>query len=401
MSLKDFIIPYSYSPSPTVERYSTYAIVPTHKPSETTIRLVNDLLSWNKRLNVFVVDDCTPESYEKEHRVFERIRAISKRVKVLRTPDNKLKAGAINYALNNINANGLRPPDVIVTLDDDVYIDKNTIQNMVHELMSYEQVGAICSQCRASNKNVNLLTRLQGLEYLGFNAIRLADQGFFRGPLVMHGMLTAFKTKALFSVGGFAERHLIEDYEITARIKKAGWHVKMSPSSYAWTEVPETIGQLWKQRARWTYGGITIITHKRYWKFITQDIVGHGTFLLTFIIIFASLVFTGKDSVPHWMFYSIVTLSIVQALMWYAFQLWYMKFYAEKDFSDWLIRLTLICEFIYANALTLVLIVAYFYHIFNKFFEILPDRLQEKIIAPVNQGFAKIGFTRGWGTKST
>src|SRR3989338_3632033 len=179
---------------------------------------------------------------------------------MLRTPVNKLKAGALNYALEHIwRECHSYAPDVVLTLDDDIVVLPMTVENLVTELMTGDDLGAVCSQCHVLNKNANLLTRLQGLEYMGFNATRLADDGFFMGPLVMHGMLTAFRASALIEVGGFAERHLIEDYEITSRLKESGWSVKSAPNSDAWTIVPENFSTLWRQRTRWSYGGITVV----------------------------------------------------------------------------------------------------------------------------------------------
>ena len=89
-------------------------------------------------------------------------------------------------------------PDVILTLDDDVVISPTTVQNLVAELMSGTNLGAVCSQCAVLNKNKNILTRLQGLEYLGFNATRLADEGFYGGPVGFYRTLPPLSTPPPF-----------------------------------------------------------------------------------------------------------------------------------------------------------------------------------------------------------
>jgi cellulose synthase/poly-beta-1,6-N-acetylglucosamine synthase-like glycosyltransferase len=381
---------------------SVYAIIPTHKPRKITVQLVRDLIRWNPDVTVCVVDDCTPKEYEAQHHIFRSIRKLSPDVRYFRTQENRLKAGAINYAIAELMRDPEHLPDVIVTLDDDVVIDQRTIPELVRTLLADVRVGAACTQCRVLNKNKNMLTRLQGLEYLGFNAVRIADESFFNGPLVMHGMLSAFRTKTLIEVGLFAERHLIEDYEMTARLKTAGYRVRLSPQSLAWTEVPETFGQLWRQRARWINGGITILGVRKYWRAIPQDLIGHAMFLATVLLV-GLIAFFGKagSGEPSLAASIIIVLSICQAIVFYVFQVWYMRYYAERDPVDWILRLTLVPEFLYANVLTLVLAGAYVFRLFERTAVIFPvgNKMSRITTSWLRALFARIGFTSGWGTK--
>jgi len=43
---------------------------------------------------------------------------------------------------------------------------------------------------------------MQGLEYHSFNVSKIADNGFVSGPLVMQGMLTAFRMSLLEQTDG-------------------------------------------------------------------------------------------------------------------------------------------------------------------------------------------------------
>lgn len=404
--LKSFIVPARYARSPfNAEAVRTCAIIPTYKPGAITVRLVEDLVRWNPRLQVYVVDDCTPQSYTDSVQIFERIAAIS-RITLLRTPANALKAGALNYGLTRIFAQREWEPDVILTLDDDIAITPTTVMALVGELMSQHHLGAVCSQCHVLNKNKNLLTRLQSLEYLGFNATRLADKGFFRGPLVMHGMLTAFRASALRAVDGFARQHLIEDYEITARLKTLGWSVASAVNSHAWTMVPERFSTLWRQRARWSYGGITVVDGVRHLPSVLQDLIGHAMFWATVVainILIVSIVLKSGTGVSPRIPYWIIALSSAQFAIWYVFQLWLMKLYKERDACDWLIRVSIIPEFVYANILTFVLVGSYCFLFFNT----LTRRAKKKgsafmrqLVASLNALFRVCGYTESWGTRT-
>jgi len=406
--ISNFVVPKKYEKSSFgAEKATVCALIPTYKPGFLTLRLVGDFARWNPGIEIFVIDDCTPSGTEGSQMVFKRVAAVSDRVTLLRTPVNTLKAGALNRGLRYIfEERKGKPPDVILTLDDDVVITPSTVKNLVTELMSYDELGAVCSQCRVLNKNKNLLTRLQGLEYLGFNATRLADEGFFRGPLVMHGMLTAFRTAAIQKVGGFAEKHLIEDYEITARLKTAGWSVKSAVNSDAWTVVPETLGMLWRQRTRWSYGGITVIDRVKRLPSVMQDLIGHGTFwatIFTIDILIFSILFGGGSSISPKIPYWIIALSLFQFGVWYVFQLWLMGLYKEKDAIDWLIRVSIIPEFIYANTLTLVLVGSYFFLFFNTLACSVTNRSSRAAWRIVERGeaaFRAFGYTKSWGTRT-
>lgn len=380
------------------------AIIPTYAPGKFTLRLVRDLLKWNPNIFVILVDDCTPEGNKESTRFFAKMRAIPRRVTLLRTPVNKLKAGALNHALAYIFDRGsVYIPDVILTVDDDVVIARHTVKNLVTELMSHDVLGAVCSQCRVFNKDQNILTRLQALEYVGFNAVRLADEGFLRGPLVMHGMLTAFRASALKAAKGFTEGHLIEDYEVTTRLKVAGWSVKSAANAPAWTVVPDTFPKFWRQRTRWSYGGIMVVTGVIRPSAIFQDLIGHALFLATMTMIIILLFSDSSGYVPSEIARWIVGLSLLQFGIWYLFQLWLMRRYEEKDIYDWLLRLSLLPEFIYGSLTTVVLLGSYTFLGFN----ILRHHILEKsgiITTWLGRVGAKlfrfVGYTeRHWGTR--
>lgn len=382
---------------------SACVIIPTYAPSATTERLVRDIVKWNPKVHVYVVDDSTPPEMKESALTLFRIARIRGSVTLLRTPSNQLKAGALNYALAFLAGSAAGEYEAVLTADDDVVIAHDTIPNLLRELKSRESLGAVCSQSGVINKNANVLTRLQGLEYLGFNAVRLADEGFFRGPLVMHGMLTAFRYRALKEVGGFCDRHLIEDYEITARLKDRGWIVSSVPSAKARTVVPETLSRLWRQRTRWSYGGLTVVAHARHPSSVIQDLVGHAIFLLTVMMVLLLVFSNGFGSVPSYITSLIIGISLAQLAMWYLYQVWLMSLYREKDAYDWFLRLTLLPELLYSYVMTAALIGSYSFFVFNFLKHELAPRLGATGLLFGEWGdriFVAGGYSDNkWGTK--
>ena len=402
VTLKNFLIPTQPRAKHKVVEPNVSAVVPTYKPGATALRLVEDLLRYNPRLFVVVVDDCTPGDYAPSVAVLSSLRAMGPRVVVLRTPHNRLKAGALNAAFTHLLAHkGPHTPSVVLTLDDDVVVAQETVQRMVEVLLGNPQLGAVCSQCSVLNKNKNLLTRLQGLEYVGFNAIRLGDQGFLYGPLVMHGMLTAFRVRALRQAGPFAERHLIEDYEMTTRLKVLGWHVQAVLGAVAWTEVPERLGDFWRQRTRWSLGGVQVVLAAGRHVAVLQDILGHIMFVATLCMLVV-LMLTNGGGAPSLLLRVLIVLSVGQFISWYVLQVWLMRWYKEKDAWDWMLRISIVPELLFSSIMTVVLLGSYAY----MGFACAARRLAKwgragAMIAQLGITlFGKIGYSGGWGTRA-
>lgn len=387
-----------------VDEKRMVAIIPSYKPEQETYDLIMSLLRFYPTIQVVLVDDCTPSS-SMAYQTVKRIRSLAKyedRLTYLRTPVNQLKAGALNYGLAHIFRLRLKP-HVIFTFDDDVKIKQSTLIAMMEELYSKPKLGAVCSQTRVINKNKSLLTRLQALEYYGFTVTKIADNGLFKGPLVMQGMLTAFRMEAMKQVKGFTIGHLIEDYDITVRMKKMGWTVGIAKEARAWTSVPENFSSLWKQRVRWGYGGLHVL--KQYGHNITsvfQDILGHTLFLTLLSLVIMSFFITGGEgSISPFVLYILIGMSVVQFFVSLAFNLVSLLSYDERDYIDWIIKLTFIPELLYSNVLSLVLLGSYTYFLYNHTVGALAKRFRF-LVKPYRwglKGFEKIGYSLVWASR--
>ena len=71
---------------------------------------------------------------------------------------------------------------------------------------------------------------------------------------VVPGAIGAFRKKVILEVGGFTTDTLAEDCDLTMRILRAGYSVKNCDTAIAYTEAPETVDMLLKQRLRWSFG---------------------------------------------------------------------------------------------------------------------------------------------------
>ena len=171
-------------------------------------------------------------------------------VQVLRQ-ENAGKPAALNHGIS------VASHDVIVMVDADTVFEPETLGRLVGDLRDPD-VGAVSGNTKVGNRK-GLLGRWQHIEYvMGFNLDRRLYDILQCMPTVP-GAIGAFRRAALTDVGGVPGETLAEDTDLTIAIGRAGWRVVYAEEARAWTEAPKTLGQLWRQRYRWSYGTLQAV----------------------------------------------------------------------------------------------------------------------------------------------
>lgn len=403
--VRSFFVPAKYTIKVSQNRVvSSAVVIPTYQPTSLTYNLIKSITNWHPNTLIVLVDDASP-LVGKTQNTISKIKQLARtnaQVIYLRTPAGALKAGALNFGIDYLLGKDQKPT-VVMAFDDDVRINAATIPTLIKALYARPQTGAVCSQALVRNKNHNLWTRLQSLEYHQFNITKIADNNFLYGPLVMQGMLTAFRMSALRQTGGFAQNHLIEDYDMTARLKKAGWRVRIAADAKAWTVVPTSFEALWKQRVRWSYGGLQVV--RTFWRLpraVFQDMLGHVLFITLGIMVALSFLTEGDQAVHLGWQLALIVLAGLNFALSVIFGTLTMINYPKKDKRDWALKLSVLPEFIYSNILSFILIGAYLFFIYN-----YVGRLASAKIDQFNSAyrlgtalFSRLGYSTTWGTKT-
>ncbi len=142
--------------------------------------------------------------------------------------------------------------DLLVFLDADTQFQPDTLRHLVAPFAD-EQVGAVSGHARVGNLRT-FIARCQSLEYIcGFNLDRRAYDAW-NCITVAPGAISAVAREALNAVGGFRPETLAEDTDLTLSLHRRGYHIRYAADAIAWTEAPETIRALTKQRFRWCFG---------------------------------------------------------------------------------------------------------------------------------------------------
>lgn len=173
----------------------------------------------------------------------------------LMTMVNGGKASALNRAL------AVAKGEIIVALDADTQFEPETISRLVRWFVR-EDLGAVAGNAKVGNR-VNLVTRWQGVEYVTAQNIERRALTRFDAIMVVPGAVGAWRRQALDDVGGYPEDTLAEDQDLTIAIQRHGWKVAYDEQAVAWTEAPETLRALGKQRFRWAFGTLQCLWKHR------------------------------------------------------------------------------------------------------------------------------------------
>src|SRR3954447_14906036 len=173
-------------------------------------------------------------------------------VRVISQP-NRGKPSALNTGI------AASSNDVLPTVDADTVFEPDTLRYLIQPFRDPE-VGAVAGNTKVGNRS-GLLGRWQHIEYvMGFNLDRrLYDM--LRCMPTVPGAVGGFRREGLVDIGGVSSATLAEDTDITLGIGRAGWRVAYAEDARAWTEAPPSLGALWRQRYRWSFG-----TMQAVWK---------------------------------------------------------------------------------------------------------------------------------------
>lgn len=198
--------------------------------------------SRHVKLEVVVIDDGSTDGTSD---IVREKFADDPRVRVLTLP-NGGKARAINAGL------ALATGEVVVALDADTHFEPETIARLARWFAD-EKVGAVAGNAKVGNR-INLITRWQALEYITAQNLERRALSALDCITVVPGAVGAWRRSALIELGGFPVDTLAEDQDLTIAMQKAGYRAIFDADAIAWTEAPDTVRGLAKQRFRWSFG---------------------------------------------------------------------------------------------------------------------------------------------------
>jgi poly-beta-1,6 N-acetyl-D-glucosamine synthase len=230
-------------------------LVPAYNEGAVIQGSIRSLLDLDyPRYEILVIDDGSKDDTSVKASVYAGDHGRAN-VRVITKP-NGGKARALNTGIAQATS------DFILCMDGDSALHPQTLRRAIRHFQD-PAIGAVAGSVKVVNRT-NLLSSLQALEYIeGLNMVRAA-QGFFRLVNIIPGPIGIFRKSALLKVGGYDHDTFAEDCDLTLKLLLEGWQVNYEPGSIAYTEAPEKMLDLLKQRYRWTRGILQAISkHKR------------------------------------------------------------------------------------------------------------------------------------------
>lgn len=294
-------------------------VAPAHNEEATLADSIHSLLLLNyPQFEVIVVSDgSTDGTLAEGEREFELVRAPGSYAQPIPTrtvraiyqslshPDlvmidkeNGGKADAINAGIN-----AARYP-IVCVIDADSLLEEHSLSRAVlpfiedPDTIAAGGIVRVANGCRVARGRVtevklpdSALAMFQTVEYLrSFLAGRVA-QSAFNGLLIISGAFGLFKREALLEAGGFRADTIGEDMELVTRLHRVyrergrRYRIVFQPDPVCWTEAPETLAGLGRQRNRWQRGTLEVLGYHRRMLFNPRYGVV-GLFALPYYLIF-------------------------------------------------------------------------------------------------------------------
>lgn len=264
-------------------------LVPAYNEEVTIVDSVESLLKLEYKLyEIIIVDDGSSDNTARiliDHFSMRKIRKpIRKRLECqpereiyvadgLKVPvtlickSNGGKGDALNMGIN------AAAYPYFLCIDADSMLQPDSLEKIVQPALREDRVVAVGGLVRSAQslrieggKRVgyrmpwNLITAMQIMEYdRSFLAARILLNRF-NGNLIISGAFGLFKKDVVVAAGGYDRDTLGEDMELVVRLHRfcknneIPYTICYEPNAVCWSQVPESLGDLKKQRRRWHLG---------------------------------------------------------------------------------------------------------------------------------------------------
>ena len=232
-------------------------LMPAHNESSILYPVIEQMVELNyPNYEIIIINDGSSDD------TAEVIKNLTAKYPIVRGIDLKPNCGKANALyLGLIASKG----EILVGVDADSYLDKNAIRYLVSHFVNEnngERVGAVTGNPRVRNRG-SLLGKLQLCEYASIISLIKRTQRVLGKVMTVSGVCVAYRKRALVDCGFWDRDMMTEDIAVTWKLEKKFWDIRYEPRALCWMLVPETVKGLWRQRKRWSEGGLEVIF--RHW----------------------------------------------------------------------------------------------------------------------------------------
>ncbi len=287
----------------TVEGYFPFVsiIVPVYNEGKVVLDSIMSLLRLDySNYEIIIVNDGSTDNTAEVARTLVGYQAgVYGDVKVsLINKPNGGKARALNAGISYSKA------EIVLCMDGDSQLSEDSIRMAVRHF-SDPEIGAVAGNVKVLNRN-KLFTDLQALEYIeGLNMSRAA-QSYFKLVNIIPGPIGLFRKKAIEGAGYYSSDTFAEDADLTLKILARGWKIYYEPRAISYTEAPEKLNQLLKQRYRWTRGILQAI--RKHKQLLINPTINFGDTIILWSMFYEALIWPTMNIISNLFFIFVALL---------------------------------------------------------------------------------------------
>lgn len=176
------------------------------------------------------------------------------KIKVIQASPKKCKGDALNNVIPQTSG------EIIGVYDADCIVDKDCLTHIIKHF-SDEEIAAVSGNLRSHNKDDSIVAKALSLETSFITFVEHFLSQFGANPH-FYGKNMFIRKSVLENVGYFDTDTLIEDGELSVRLKKYRYKVVSEPKAMTWHEEPNSFRAFTNQRVRWTRGVVKLTLTK-------------------------------------------------------------------------------------------------------------------------------------------
>lgn len=229
-------------------------IVPAFNEAATVGDTIRSLQAQTRPpTEIVVVDDCSTDH------TADVARALG--VTVLTPPVNTgSKAGAQSFALPYVRTG------LAMAVDADTTLAPDAIERLLPALDD-PAIAAACGFV-LPRRVKSVWERGRYIEYLFAFTFYKQIQDYYGKPLISSGCFSMYRTDALRALGGWSNRTLAEDMDLTWSFYRRGMGVRFVPEATSYPIEPHNFRFLSRQLRRWSHGFVQNV--KLHWRDVLE-----------------------------------------------------------------------------------------------------------------------------------
>lgn len=226
----------------TLLRGGITAIVPAYNEANSIAATIESLKAQTHPFtDIIVIDDFSTDDTGDVARAHGAM--------VLRPPRNTgSKAGAQSFALPHVTT------EFCIAIDADTELAPDAVERIV-TAMADKEVAAACGFVLPRYVS-SLWERGRYVEYLFAFSFYKPVQELLGKPMISSGCFSIYRTAVLRDVGGWSNRTMAEDMDLTWTLYQRGLKVSFVPEAVCYPIEPHDLNFMSKQLRRWSHGFI-------------------------------------------------------------------------------------------------------------------------------------------------